>query len=345
MSLVDHYLRKLEKSPGYEQFLTNSWADYIELVCLANIDNEISEDDIIDRLSGRVRDLREDTDTDLSELDELEDESDGIEPTERAKISDKWDMRVKDYFKVLLIRQSLYGDYYPFEVIDNYIRRKDSLEEKHFLYVYLLLCSNLYLFDKSTGNQFANYFELISLNAFKRLLPNNAEAHLFGKNPYNRNNRFSKGSFWKKLNLLINNINEKINPHIKQRDFSEYHTGDEGLDLVAWIPTGDDLPSLPIHFAQCACTYDFVDKQHSSSSKAWSHKISFKNPPSNSTFIPHCFRGAERTWIKSTAIMDTFLIDRKRILNFYTDSEDYKFSHLPIYDTVRRIVNLKEDVV
>lgn len=345
MSVAEHYLTKLEKSPGYKQSLINSWADYIELVCLANIDNEISEEDIIDRLSGRVKDFKEDTDEHLEEIDELEKELEDIaEPSRRAEVSDKWESRVKDYFKILALRQALYDDYYPFLVNGDCLSRKPVLQENHILYIYLLMCSNLYLFDDVTRIELANSFELISLNAFESLLPANATVHLFGKNPFNKKGRFSKGTFWNKLRKLKVDLNEEINPHVKKKDFSEHHTGDEGLDLVGWIPTGDKLSSSIIYFAQCACTYNFIEKQHSSSHTVWAQKITFKNPPSNSTFIPHCFRGIDGTWIKSTDIMYTFLVDRRRILYYYSAEKKNRISRLPIYKTIQEIVELKESI-
>jgi len=345
MNVTEHYLTKLEKSPGHKQSLINSWADYIELVCLANIDNEISEEDIIDRLSGRVKDFKEDTDENLAEIDELEKEFEDItEPSRRAEISDKWESRVKDYFKILALRQVLYDDYYPFTINGDCLIRKSELQEKQLLYVYLLMCSNLYLFDDVTRIELASSFELISLNAFESLLPANAVVHLFGKNPFNKKGRFSKGTFWNKLKKLKVDLNEEINPHVRKKDFPESHTGDEGLDLVGWVPTGDRLSSSLIYFAQCACTYNFVEKQHSSSHSVWAQKITFKNPPSNSTFIPHCFRGIDGTWIKSTEIMYTFLVDRRRILHYYSEQRKNRISRLPIYTKVQEIVKLKESI-
>lgn len=343
---AEHYLSKLEKSPTYGQNLPNSWADYIELLCLASIDNEISQKDVSDRLSGRFKDLKEGADEDLAEMDELEKETeDAIEPSRRAEVSDKWETRVNDYFNVLTLRQNLYGDLYPFEITDDYIRRKDQLIDAHFLYIYLLLCSNLNLFDDVTSGQLSNCFELVSFNAFQGLLPLNARVHLFGKNPYNKNKRYSTGKFWLKLKKLIRDINEERSPHIRRAEFSEHHTADGGLDLVAWIPTGDTLSSSLIYFAQCACTYKFVEKQYSSSSSAWSQLIVFKNPPANSTFIPHCFRRGDGTWIKSSDIADTFLLDRRRILNFYDNTRKIKLSKLPVFEIVQQVVALKETVV
>ena len=41
---------------------------------------------------------------------------------------------------------------------------------------------------------------------------------------------------------------------------------------------------------QCACTEDWVSKQHSSSYAAWNGKLSFTSLPCNMIFIPFCFR-------------------------------------------------------
>lgn len=345
MTLAEHYLSKLEKSPGYTQMLPNSWADYIELVCLANIDGEVSTEDIVDRLSGRVRDLKEDSPEALAEIDELEKENENdIQPSKRAEVSDKWDTRVKDYFKILSLREPLYEDYYPFKISSDSIECKKDLTEEHLLYIYLLLCSNLYLFDDNTRGDLANYFELICYNAFQKLLPCDSISYLFGKNPLNKKSRYSNGTFWIKLKKLIKDLNEKMNAHVRQSDFSIHNTGDDGLDLIGWLPTGDKLASSIIYFAQCACTYDFDVKQHSSSSVDWLQKISFKNPPINSTFIPHCYRAADGTWINSTNIKYTFLIDRRRILNYYFDTNQIKFSKLPVFKIVNEVVSLKEKV-
>jgi len=344
--VAEHYLKGLEKSPGYTQMLPNSWADYIELVCLANIDGEVSVEDMIDRLAGRVKDLREDSAEALEELDKLEKESeDDVQPSRRAEVSDKWDTRVISYFKVLSLRHQLYGDDYPFIVKDDCIFAKKILGDNNLLYIYLLLCSNLYLFDDETRNDLANSFELICFNAFQKLLPQDSISYLFGKNPLNKRGRYSRGTFWEKLKKLTLELNEKMNAHVKKSDYSEYNTGDDGLDLVGWLPTRDKLPSSIIHFAQCACTYDFETKQHSSGHYDWLQKISFKNLPLNSTFIPHCYRRADGTWINVTKIKFTFLIDRRRILNFYDDSRKIQFKKLPIFSIVKNISNLKENVI
>jgi hypothetical protein len=339
------YLNELEKTPSVSQIYSNSWADYIELVCLANVDGEITEDEFADRIMGRIIDLKEDSPDNLKELEELESQSDDQEEvSNRAKIPEKIKTRVRDYFNILALRQNMYGSFYPFQVSEDFIETKQDFDDRQLLYIYLLMCSNLHLFDSSSRTKLANCFELISFNAFRNLLPDNASVHLFGKNPYNTNGEFSRGSFWRKLNRLKDAINEQLNPHLRQRDFSGHNTGDEGLDLVAWIPTGDRLSSSLIYFAQCACTYDFVSKQHTSSHYAWAQKLVFKNPPSNSTFIPHCFRGSDGKWINSNDIAYTYLMDRIRILKFYEDNNVYSFSDLPVFGIVKEMIALKEKV-
>ena len=347
MTFGEKYLKGLEKSPRRKVLQTNSWADYVELVCVANVDGQVSREDIIERLARRAKDLNEDDQDELVVVEELEQEGDedSTEPSRRAEVSDKWDIRIQDYFKTLTLRESLYGLNYPFQIEGDSLSLKANLSDAQLFYIYLLLCSNLYLFDDATSQKLSGCFELVSFNAFSNLLPSKAELHLFGKNSYNTGGRYGRGKFWAKLNKLIKDINAKRDPYIKKSEYSEIDTGDGGLDLVAWIPTGDDLPSNLVFFAQCACTYGFVEKQHSSSSTRWSHLISFKNPPTNSLFIPFCFRSSDGTWIKSADIMSTFIIDRRRIINYYLDTKKIKFSKLPVFEIVKEVIDLKEAIV
>lgn len=179
------YLQKLQDKPDYQKYKSFLWADYIELLCLANFDGEISKIDVVDRLSERERDLKESSFEDLEEIEELDKEENEY-PTRRSEISDKWEVDLSNWFRVLQYRQALYGDSYPFIITDSEIKRREgdfSIQQK--LYLYLLLCSNLYLFNKSTQIELASCFEIVSFNSFKNLIPNTAEVHLFGANPLN----------------------------------------------------------------------------------------------------------------------------------------------------------------
>jgi hypothetical protein len=342
---VKPYLQKLQAKPKHRQYETYLWADYIELLCLANIDGEMTKSDIIDRLSERERDLQEGDTADIDEVMNMEKEE-YEKPSRRSEISDLWEVRVADWFNILNLRESLYQSNYPFIITEHEIKRKNSqLNPSQKIYVYLLCCSNLYLFDKALQVSLANCFELLSYNSFKNILPNDAEIHLFGSNPLNKEGRYSKIPLLNKINKLSADLNEILDPRLNQSNYTSIKGGDGGLDLVAWVPTGDNLPSSLIFFAQCACTDEWVSKQHDSSHESWEGRILFKNRISNSIFIPFCFRRGDGTWAKIEDIKLSFLVDRKRLLHYYLKNESISFDTLPASQIIDEIANAREDVV
>lgn len=342
--LTNLYIENIQKKPSFEKYKSFLWADYIELLCLVNKDGELSYVDIIDRFQERERDLAESNDDDLEEITDLEKE-DNDKPTQRSEISIKWETDLSAWFNTLFYRQKLYGKSYPFEISDKVIKRKSNKQsDQQKLYLYFLLCSHLNLFDKSTRIILTSSFEMVSFNAFKNLLPERAEVHVFGANPLNKEGKFKDGSLWQKMNKLSSELNEVLDSRLNENNYKR-NTGDGGLDLVGWIPTGDSLPSSIIYFAQCACTEeDWKSKQHDASHETWSQRISFKNYTNNNIFIPFCFRQSDSTWFKIEDIHSSFLIDRKRLLYYYLQKENIRFNTLPAYEIVEEIIKAKEDV-
>lgn len=341
--LTDLFIENIQKKPSFEKYKSFLWADYIELLCLVNKDGELSHNDIIDRLQEREKDLSEGNDDDLEEMSDLEKE-DNDKPTQRAEISIKWENDLSAWFNILYYRQALYGELYPFEISEKIIKRKnDEPSNQHKLYLYFLLCSHLNLFDNTTRIILTSSFEMVSFNAFRNLLPEHSEVHLFGANPLNKEGKFKDGSLWQKINKLSSEVNEILDSRINENNYKR-NTGDGGLDLVGWIPTGDSLPSSIIHFAQCACTEEWVSKQDSSSHNTWQAKILFTNHINNTVFIPFCFRASDGTWFKIEDIRLSFLVDRKRLLYYYLQNEDISFNTLPAYQIVEEIIKSREGV-
>lgn len=339
------YISSLHKSPPYPKYKSFHWADYIELLCLANLDEELSVQDIVDRLTERI---------DLGESKFYEDETESIEDdtkigSRQPEISDKLEIEVSDWFKLLQVRSSLYGTAYPFIITDNEIKRKrQRFTKQQKLYVYLLLCSNLYLFEFDTriNGILANSFELISHSTLKKILPSQAVSHLFGSNPLNRTGKYgSRFSFWQKINQLADDLFSKLHPEVDELNYPSNHRGDDGLDIVAWIPTGEPVSNSLIFLAQCACRpNEWITKQSQSSYDAWSNKIVFTTYTNNIMFIPFCFRRADKNWFRAGDIRKSFLVDRKRII-FYLTKEYKDFSKLPAASIVENVIGTKEGVV
>ena len=339
---VSTYIKNLESKPSYPHHNSHNWADYIELLCLINTDNEVSKTDIVDRLQGREEDLGEGDIDAISEDKEL-DKEDNQTSTRRSYKSDRWDTLVADWMLVIQHRTKLYDKYYPFTYNNNTVKLLTVSSDKHkSLYIYLLFCSNLYLFQKTDLQTLTGSFEILCLEVLKKLLPSNAIVELFGKNHF-VTGKYS-GSLWEKMHLLASELNENVNPRLNEENYPPSDTGDGGLDLFGYIPTGDFLPSKHIIFGQCACSAkQWVPKQSSSNHAAWANKIHFTTMVNNVIFIPYCFRNAKGLWVDEGDIHQSFLIDRKRILYYLNEDLD-AYESLPSKSLVNDLSSAKEGV-
>lgn len=335
MSLIELLISKLENKPKYAKYKSHHWADYIELLCLINIDRVITQSDVLDRVRGREEDLGE------GNVDDIEESNEAINTDyERAEYEDKWVIQVNDWYCLLEFRSSLYQEYYPFELINDTLSLKKKITINHKFYIYLLICSNLYLFSKEIQNLLAGCFEILGLTVFKNFLPNDADIKLFGKSQYNQG-MYSKGTLWTKIQALANNLKETVHPYLKSDDYASTDTGDGGLDIVAWIPTGDELQSRLIYLGQCACTDDWVNKQDDSSYKTWSKTIVLTTYTNNIILVPFCYRKAEGNWFKIKDIRESYLIDRKRMI--YHHRDDFaEFLTLPVIQIIDQLISAHE---
>ena len=144
----------------------------------------------------------------------------------------------------------------------------------------------------------------------RTLLPADSEVHLFGTTSANRG-RFS-GPVVGKIESLAADLKEGLAPRFSALKFERGDYGDHGLDIVGWAPWPDAARGLPISFAQCACTSEWISKQASSGFDRWSQVITFEVRPHNTCFIPFDFRSDDNDWYADHDIHSTILIDRRR---------------------------------
>ncbi len=337
------YFSTLEKNPDYSKTDSYLWADYIELICLANIDGQISIDALLDRIVDRQKDLQEADPDDLSELNGLEAEDDIA--TRRSEIIDKWRGSAEDWFKVLEARAGTYGKDYPFSVKSgDELFLVHRLTQRHRLYLFFLFCSNLSFFEKQHQTLLSNSFEMVAFWATAGILPKSATIDLFGANALNVKGRYKTGTtLWEKINTLTQEIRENLQPRISEANYKVHNHGDDGLDIVGYIPTGDNLSSMPVFLGQCTCQKEWWKKQSESSYDVWSAKITLTTYSNNLMYIPYCFRGARGEWFNSGKISKTFLIDRKRLLHFLQGKET-QVSNLSCQKILNKIILQKEAV-
>lgn len=315
----------LEKSPSSSDI--HIWSDYIELLCLVNQDGTISAADVIDRIQ------------EIEEITPIPDEDEIID--EPAQKNDLLEKKSSDWFRHIEYRAGVFGEFYPFRISDdkNTIFVKDLLSLQHKLYIFFLLSSNL-RYVKGYIHNLTTSFEKLSKEALRSCLPRTAEIHTFGTSE-SRIGRY-RGNLWAKINTLAEDIKVKV--HIAEDKFSPNNVGDGGLDIVAWIPTGDTAGGLFCMFGQCACTEKWVTKQHSSSPQTWRSILTFVTPPSNIIFIPFCFRDSEGEWYKPQDIHETIVFDRVRLIHLLKN----KYSSLErssAYSNIETIINYRENPI
>ena len=329
----------VDANPAKAYFNQYAWADYVELLALVSPDGLVTEADALDRTRDRKEDLGEGDPAEASEETE--------EGTEKAaEADDGWERRIETWFEHLAFRARAFGDAYPFEYRpadpDRSVAllRRLAFTDKQRLYLTLLFSANLrYVLAEMpvlTGS-----FELLSAEVLRRLLPGTARVKLFGAGPPDPL-RYTEGQIYKRMGELAVDLHERVTA--EPTEFARQATGDEGLDLVGWVPFGDGMAGMPIVFGQCACTEEWVSKQHSSSALTWGSKMSRKCAPINAIFIPHCFRRADGSWHKQSAIVDSVLVDRLRLIHVLDDDLS-GVTALGSFAVTDRLIGNREEVV
>lgn len=320
----------VESLPREPKFDTYAWADFVELLCMLNKDHEVSKADVIDRIKER-RDLGEGLEDDPS-----------AGPTAAEK-KDIHPLRAANFFTHLQYRAGAFGDSYPFDVSagGDLVSMKGGITTAQKLYIFLLVSSNLRYVKPEYRVTLTTSFETVSHQALKRLLPDAAEVHVFGANEL-RTGRYA-GSKWEKINRLAKDIREDLK--VKETHYKSNDMGDQGLDLVAWVPFEDKAQGLLLAFAQCACTSeDWSKKQGSSSRAAWNSTLTFMVFPLNLVFIPIAFRDSFGLWHQPQKIHESVVIDRVRLLYLLRGRTNF-FEADPSYQIVKEILEEREALV
>jgi hypothetical protein len=320
----------LENLPEVAYANTHQWADYLELLCLMDCDGLLSKADVQDRVRPRADDFQEGGEGLPTSTDD--------EP--RGKITDNWDAEIIEWYKHLAYRSQAFGDSYPFLINDarDEISTKSNLDLNQKLYVSLLLSANLGYIG-ADHHRLTSSFEVLSVEVLKGCLPNGAEVHLFGTSPL-LPKRYT-GNLWTKINKLASDLKERV--IAPETDFTATNVGDGGLDIIGWIPCGDEMNGLLAVFGQSACTPHWVRKQASSAPEAWRRRMTFTATPYNMVFIPYCLRNADGTWHVGSSIQSV-LMDRQRMI-FLLKNRNAFFNDLPSRKMVDEILAQKAGVV
>lgn len=308
-------VERLPGAPGLHR-----WADWAELLALASAGGSLSVPELRETFERRrdfiASESQDDQDPSETEEEPLIKDAE-LTPSE---FRDALSKRAGDILNYLIDRSDRYGLSYPFEIDRNQrvITLRDMTDSRR-LYLLILICAALRYVTPSMRIILTGKFELLCVEALRRTLPSQSEVHLFGKSPLVTTGRYA-GLLIEKIKLLANDLGEDCS--IRESDFEPGDNGDNGLDIVAWIPFSDNLPGRLAIFGQAACTPEWISKQHSSSAAAWRSTIRFTADPQNVVFIPYDYRRPEGGWYTRRHIHGSIVFDRHRLMTALTNGSD-----------------------
>lgn len=269
-------------------------ADFWEIECLRRVDHSVSILDIV-QTKGIADDIQE-GEAEGHDL-ELEEEQINVVDEIRRRIETS-------------------NNKYPFQLNDdNWILSLNIDIEEDFLwiYLYLLLATrNNMLHNKTVhGIDGTEVFEKLSRDTLISYLGSNAKGICFGT--------AIGGNFYAKLENLVKEMKEGV-LHSVNNDIS-YNPQDDTLDVAAWIPFFDNMPSKLICFGQCktGTHWHGTLKQLSVSDflKKWFSKHTAVDPIE--TFMTADILPEEDYYNRS---VNNLFFDRCRVVSFTSPNED-----------------------
>lgn len=324
----------------------NTWADYCEFFCLASenksrtiedLKNQLLEqyqkdfDKARDAISlSRSRTGKFITDAFLVEgevasgdliADNKETDFEDVteeQQSNESELEDEINSEFLFLFRFLESRTNLFKESYPFvvEIKSNKLLliKSDQLINKQKIYIALLLSSILRVYKPGIRNKLGHLFEDLSEFPFKKLIPICSRIEFFGAGQQGTDESFFSGSFAKRVEKLASVLYTDTTMIFKENRHDYLHSGDGGLDWVAWAPFEDNISKIPVFLGQCACGDDWVDKEWDAHDDKWSNLIQLHNSYLLFHFIGKSYRKHNGDWFKPGDIYNLILVDRLRLI-------------------------------
>lgn len=290
------------------------WADYVELLCLTSIDKIYSNGNFKDpseedNFSDEHLEISVNEDIpDGYSFEEIDFEDVGsINEDLTLHKDDKIERKWADISFKLNFRQKTLVDMWPFKFEDDVLTLNfDRKNPYHYIYVFLLMSSQLRMCNDKRRHALTGGFESLSFYLFRCLLPKGWMVEMTGA-------KASTGKIYPKLKLLSEKIRSKL--VVEEDDYHPNDIGDGKLDLIAWHPMEDSRSFIPISIAQCGCSpTDWESKQLETSNSSLSTTFNFLHPPANYFFMPHDLMKSEEQWDRRSKIVQVVMVDRTRLL-------------------------------
>jgi hypothetical protein len=293
---------KTDTFPDFSKNLSkNRWADFMEILCLVSLDKEISLNDIIS----------------YYKQEDILNASDGDEWN--SENSDKIRYDFLEIFQYIISRKGFFGEFYPFENIDQGTIKLSEIDKNKLVYIYFLLSSNTgYFIDKTIPPLFTTSFERVSLLFMNMLYPN-FRNELFGT-ANQAGDYFNGGILLEKLKKLARCLNTSLLDKVIKDPHNNSPSGDRGIDIVSFYKLDigpHDAPFIPACIGQCSCSYDQWDKkQYSIKYTTLSCRFNDLAIYHEYMFVPFPLRGIDGKWAKEYhADIQTIVIDRFRFFS------------------------------
>lgn len=280
-----------------------AWADYLEFRCVTNIDNQISTADLSNFVET-AEDFNEDSDI-LGENSLV------------AERDDELEAYISRYMGFLRSRKMLFGENYPFELMENGIFLKENLTPPQIGYIILLFSSCLKNININHREILTTSFENVTAAYFQNLLSSHGCAHVISSKNKNIGTTALQRIEWVASQLGSSVICDKT-------AFAGNTAGEKGLDVIAWLDVGDTLNNKPIFLIQATCgdSISFELKTAQVSPAKWRKIIKFDNRPIEVLSIPHSYRKQNNLFEDELMYGNALLIDRSRILNRVANFND-----------------------
>lgn len=329
----------------------NSWADFLEMLCLFSEDNSIALEEFADYLTD---DATKDTEDILRAVNfnehflfpspgivtsmgslplvpEIDDNDDGDENEEDGQVDDSDDEsedaenlnkekirgRLILLFQFIEARQNYFGAFYPFKLEDIKLEliAVGELSLIQRMYLVLLFSSEMRLYSPANINKMGHLFEVLCRRPFYQLVPAISEKRFFGAGGGVIIQADYNGNLRERITELAQDLNVEINKKIVEDPDELGPSGDAGLDWVAWMQFEDNCDHHPTYFGQCACGSDWKDKQQETSLERWYNFLHLSNSVQCIHFMPRSFRRKSLQWFRAKDIHHSItLIDRYRLL-------------------------------
>ncbi|WP_133240809.1 hypothetical protein [Marixanthomonas spongiae] len=298
--------------PDYKKYDLTAYADFLELMSLFSNSDGVTRGDFQDRLFG-------------------------TDDYDKAENRDKDENFVNSIFEKTIQRSILYSDNYPFYIEKNQseiLKLKTEFNDSSKLYLLLLACSNLNIFD-SVQPLLTREFEKVSAITLKDFLPKNAVVKEFGENSDYKGNTISKiKDLAKDAGLKLNE--EEIN------EISPYNSKEKGCDIFSWVNFGDSNKNKLIFIAQCTCQKKFESKL-SEVNRFTEYFIFYKKLPIQLFFIPFSYINQENKFENSDKFISDYLyFERLRIV---TTCKSMVFSDFQASELVDGLIAYQENYI